>query len=165
MPKKCHICGAPLQGRQRCYCSPACSAEAAKLRQRVQDKKPRPPSPVYTERPCIDCGRVLLMHIKSKRCPECQHAANLRHDRDAKRRQSSGNALKLATVDLCERCGEPYRVTGGKAYKPTHARSLTCSADCRKIYISRQNKAYRAVHAEQIAAARKRRKRNDRGQD
>lgn len=109
----CKICGAELPRRKRSYCSDACKREGLKLCQRVTERKPHPPSALYTERACIDCGTILLMHIKSKRCPQCQTAANLKSDRESKRRQYAGVSRKLGSTDLCQRCGQPYVVKSG----------------------------------------------------
>lgn len=79
----------------------------------MTERKPHPPSALYTERACIDCGTILLMHIKSKRCPQCQTAANLKSDRESKRRQYAGVSRKLGSTDLCQRCGQPYVVKSG----------------------------------------------------
>lgn len=110
---RCKICSVPLPAGRRSYCCDACARESNKLAQRVQQKKPRPLSPVYSVRPCMDCGKLLRMHIKSKRCPECQRAAdranNLRHLRNVR----SGSSRKLGSTDLCARCGQPYVVNSG----------------------------------------------------
>lgn len=76
-------------------------------------KKTRAPSPVYTERACKDCGRILLLHIKSTRCPVCQRAAKLAADRACKQRQRQGLTRRIGSVDLCQSCGQPYTVSGG----------------------------------------------------
>lgn len=73
----------------------------------------RPASPVYTERACQDCGRVVRMHIRSKRCPECQQAAKRASDRAHAQRRRQGLSRLIGSTDLCQRCGQPYTVTGG----------------------------------------------------
>lgn len=108
--KFCRFCGAPLTGRRTAYCNSTCQSKAQAVRRRTG--KPRPASPIYTERACQDCGTVLLLHIKSKRCPSCQRAANQRADAAHYRRKRSGVARQIGSVDLCERCGRPYTVMG-----------------------------------------------------
>lgn len=90
----------------------------------------RPASPVYTERACQDCGKVILLHIRSKRCPECQLAATRSTDREHKRRMRQGLSRQIGSVDLCQRCGQPYTVNGGlQRYCPACAAQAIADND------------------------------------
>lgn len=109
----CKVCGAPLPPSRRVYCSDACAKAEARAARRVKVKKERPQSSVYTERACQDCGKVIMMHIKSKRCPECQREAVRRQDREHARKRNCGQARKIGSVDLCQNCGQPYVVNSG----------------------------------------------------
>lgn len=151
--RRCKICSVPLPAGRRSYCCASCAHVGAKLAQRVQHKKPRPVSPVYSVRPCMDCGKILRMHIKSKRCPECQRAANrannLRHLHNVR----SGSTRRLGSTDLCERCGNPYVVNSGvQRYCPVCAPQATRDND---------RAASRALAAEKLKDASFRAARNE----
>lgn len=153
----CKICGAPLQGKRRSYCSDACARDGANIMQRVKVRKERPKCPVYTERACQDCGVVMLLHIKSKRCPDCQREANLAADRECKRRQYRGQTRKIGSIDLCQNCGNPYTVNGGL--------QRYCKACAEWIYKKHDRETSRQVAAEKLSDAEYRDARNAKRRD
>lgn len=109
---KCIICGEEVPPNRTVYCCDECAAEGA--RRIARDvKKDRPRAVVYTDKVCIDCGITYHGHIKSKRCPVCQREARLAADREYAHRCRIGAVRKLGSVDICERCGKNYTVTGG----------------------------------------------------
>lgn len=74
------------------------------------DKKAK----LYREKACIDCGAVVKMHIKSKRCQECQAEANKRNNQEHMRAKANGHTRLIGSEDYCQRCGKPYTVEGGR---------------------------------------------------
>lgn len=74
------------------------------------DKKAR----LYREKACIDCGLVVRMHIKSKRCSACQADADRRNDREHKQAKARGHTRLIGSMDICQKCGKPYKVEGGR---------------------------------------------------
>lgn len=85
---------------------------------------------VYHDKPCIDCGKNVRMHIKSKRCKECQEAANRRNDAAHKRAKAKGHTRQIGANDLCTVCGKPYIINSGmQKYCPSCAPSATKAAD------------------------------------
>lgn len=111
---RCRICGAILTPPRRSYCSDKCAAEGRKHSKRVKVRKPHPPVLLYYERPCMDCGKIVRMHIKSKRCPDCQCAADNAHNADFRRARAAGHTRQLGSIDRCAICGAEYVVKGGK---------------------------------------------------
>lgn len=111
---KCKICGEVLHPPRRIYCSDTCAKVAANLRKKVTERKQRDVSPMYYSRVCPDCGRTVLMHIKSKRCQDCQREADKIHDREYKRAKSAGHTRKIGDMYPCERCGQMYELASGK---------------------------------------------------
>lgn len=108
-------------------------------------------SSVYRQCACMDCGKIVRMHIKSKRCPDCQRLANQAADRASKRRAYRGEARSLGSTDSCARCGQPYTVTCGRQrYCPDCAQSAWRENDrkaSRDLARERlQDPAYRAEH-------------------
>lgn len=152
----CKVCGAPLQGMRRCYCSAKCASQASLERRRVQIQKPRPLSPVYTERPCMDCGKVVRMHIKSKRCTACQRLANMAADRESKRRQTAGKTRKIGSLDICQRCGKEYTVTAGsQRYCPACAEAAWKENDREKAKAQMRENLKDEAYREQRNAKRR----------
>ena len=69
---------------------------------------------IYNDKPCVDCGRVVRMHIKSKRCKACQAAANRRNNTDQKRAKAMGKTRTLGATDRCVACGKTYIINSGR---------------------------------------------------
>lgn len=85
---------------------------------------------IYHDRPCMDCGKIVRMHIKSKRCKECQAKADRRNNAAHKRAKAKGQTRELGSNDLCVVCGKTYIVYGGQQkYCPACAPSATKAAD------------------------------------
>lgn len=124
---------------------------------RVKVRKERPKSPVYTERACQDCGIVMLLHIKSKRCPDCQRKANLTADRECKRREYRGQTRKIGSIDLCQHCGKPYTVNGGL--------QRYCKSCASWIWKDNDRETSRQVAAEKLSDADYRAARNAKRRD
>lgn len=114
MPTECWICGKPVHPPRRKYCSDACTAEARRRQKRTNaPRHHKAENPVWYDRPCIDCGKVVRMPLKSKRCPSCQYAADQAHTLEYRRRRDAGHSRKLGAMYPCERCGEPYILNSG----------------------------------------------------
>lgn len=112
MSDKCVVCGAPLPHGRRKYCSDDCARVGAnQLAREVTSQRTHPS--VYKMLTCPDCGRTVRVHIKSKRCRECQAEADRRHDMEHKQRKRAGKSRVLGGYDLCERCGQRYIVESG----------------------------------------------------
>lgn len=85
---------------------------------------------IYHDKPCMDCGKIVRMHIKSKRCKACQEAANRRNDAAHRRAKAKGHTRKIGANDLCTVCGRPYIINSGRQkYCPSCAPSATKAAD------------------------------------
>ena len=110
----CCICGKPLNPTRRHYCCDACAAEGHRRGKRVAHPKQRMGGALYYERVCPDCGRVVIMHIKSKRCSACQRAADARHDLEHRQAKAAGHTRHIDAAYPCERCGQLYRLKSGK---------------------------------------------------
>lgn len=111
--KTCVVCGAPLPPRRQRYCSEACSLAFERRRAKDEYKPTGRPS-LYRDKICPDCGVSFVGHIKTKRCKSCQAEADRKHDRECKQRAALGKVRRLGSIDLCEICGKPYTVNGGK---------------------------------------------------
>ena len=111
--KRCAICGKRLPKGRRLYCSDECAREGSKAMDRARGGAKAHPEP-YHWITCPDCGRDVYVHIKSKRCPDCQRIADNRHNQEHRQRAKAGHSRKLGSTDLCERCGKPYVVNAGK---------------------------------------------------
>lgn len=110
--KRCIICGGPLPPRRTKYCSPGCARVGANsLAREVTSQRPHPAP--FHEITCPDCGRVVTVPIKAKRCSTCQADANRRHNLEYKQRQRVGKTRPIGSIDLCARCGKPYTVWSG----------------------------------------------------
>lgn len=153
----CKICGAPLQGKRRSYCSDACARDGANIMHRVKVRKERPKSPVYTERACRDCGVVMLLHIASKRCPDCQREANLAAGRECQRRRRKEQTRKIGSTDLCQNCGNPYTVNSGL--------QRYCKACAGWIWKENDRETSRQVAAEKLSDTEYRDARNAKRRD
>lgn len=85
---------------------------------------------IYHDKPCMDCGKIVRMHIKSKRCKECQEAANRRNDAVHRQAKARGHTRELGANDLCTVCGKPYIINSGmQKYCPSCAPAATKAAD------------------------------------
>lgn len=127
--KRCEICGDPLPKFKRRYCSDACAMEAERRIYRMADKD-KPTRRLYVPRVCMDCGVAYVGHIRTKRCPECQDAANKRARRAHNQRKRAGKARPLGSTDLCEVCGGQYTVMSGlQKFCPTCASEAIRKAD------------------------------------
>lgn len=114
MSTECWICGKPVQPPRKKHCSDACTSEARRRRKLTNPpRRHKADNPVWYDRPCIDCGLVVRMHLKSKRCPACQHAADQAHNAEHLRRRDAGHSRKLGATYPCERCGDPYILNSG----------------------------------------------------
>ena len=112
MDSKCAVCGGPLPPGRRKYCCDGCAQIGAnQLAREVTSKRQRPP--LYRMITCPDCGRTVHVHIKSKRCAECQAAADRQHNTEYRQRRRAGHSRPLGSYDLCERCGQRYIVESG----------------------------------------------------
>lgn len=166
----CRVCGAALPPRHTAYCSTECARAGANHLQRVKERKPRPISPIYRERACMDCGKVMLMHIKSKRCPDCQREATLATGRIYRQRMRRGLTRQIGSVDTCLRCGEPYTVAGGqqkyckdcaaaawrendRAASRASARERLSSLEYRAARNAKRREEYHAKRAERAVSA------------
>ena len=135
----CMVCGAPLSGRKQLYCSAKCRDDAKRERLR-QSYKPAGNPGLYRTKTCPDCGMEFVGHIKSYRCRECQQVANRKADVEAKRRQAAGKTRALGSIDICQRCGAPYTVEGGRQkYCPDCA-----TAADREYHAKRMQEIYEA---------------------
>lgn len=112
--RQCKICGKALQPPRRCYCGDKCAEAARLMRRRVKVRKPRPEPITYYGRVCPDCGQKVQMHIKSKRCPDCQSIADKINDAAHKRAKAAGHTRKIGNMYPCEVCGELYELASGK---------------------------------------------------
>lgn len=113
MKNTCVVCGAPLPKFAKRYCSEKCRKKAELERDRDK-RQGRKPGGIYREFACMDCGKVVYGHIKSKRCEACQKEKD-RKDRAAYiRRKKAGKARQIGSVDICPNCGEKYIVDSGK---------------------------------------------------
>lgn len=112
MDRLCIICGKALPPRRTRYCSPECAREGAnRLAREVTSKRPK--STPWRTIICPDCGREVRVHIKSKRCPECQAEADRRHNLECQQRRRLGKTRPIGSTDICQRCGKPYTVWSG----------------------------------------------------
>lgn len=85
---------------------------------------------IYNEKPCMDCGKIVRMHIKSKRCKECQEEENRRNDAAHRRAKARGHTRELGSNDFCTACGKPYIIKSGmQKYCPSCAPAATKAAD------------------------------------
>lgn len=107
----CVVCGKPLTGRQKRYCSEECRTKAASIRALENYKPVRGRQGLYREQICIDCGKPFYGHIKQKRCRVCREEHTRRLHRESSRRARLGKTRKIGSTDICEMCGKPYIVT------------------------------------------------------
>lgn len=114
MMGQCKVCCKALKPLRRCYCGEQCAEESRLLRRRVKARKKRPDPTTYYERACPDCGHKVMMHIKSKRCPDCQRIADRIHDAEHKRAKAAGHTRKIGSMYPCEVCGDLYELASGK---------------------------------------------------
>lgn len=87
---------------------------------------------VYRDKACVDCGRVVRMHIKSKRCKACQEVADKIHNAEHRRAKTRGHTRAIGATSTCTVCGELYTVNSGmQKYCPACAPAATKAADSR----------------------------------
>lgn len=161
---KCKLCGGDVLPPRRSYCSDACTHEWKKRSKRIDAPRSSPGGKLYIPHNCSDCGQKYIGHIKTKRCPDCQKTANLRASAECKRRKALGNTRKLGSMDLCENCGKPYVVNGGKQryckdcadkavlenirrYKRDWNREYYSNAEMREIKNSKRRKDWKVDRA------------------
>jgi len=111
MVYNCVICGRPVPNGRYKYCSDRCANEAENARQRTASEG-RERLGIYRQRVCQDCGITYVGHIKTKRCPDCQAAANRAASRRYRERKKAGKERAIGSISLCEACGKPYTVDG-----------------------------------------------------
>lgn len=146
--KLCAICGHPLTGRQKRYCSPACRAEATRRRAQAT-YKPSGSLGLYRDKVCPDCGQPYRGHIKTKRCRACQEAANRAADRAHHQAKAHGKARALGSTDHCQRCGQPYTVeSGAQKYCPDCAQAANREYHARRMREISAKPEIRAARAE-----------------
>lgn len=128
----CWVCARPVTPPRRHYCCDSCAAEG-KRRHKKPPAHRRHDTQIYYQRPCQDCGLVVDMHIKSKRCPACQHAADLLHDAEHKRAKAAGHTRHLGDCYPCERCGDLYVLIGSQQRYCKSCASTATRANVRAI--------------------------------
>lgn len=111
--RRCIICGKILPRKRSKYCSAACASEGRRALERARGGSKTHPEP-YRWIKCPDCGREVYVHIKSKRCSDCQRAADNRHNEEHRQRVKAGHGRQLGSMDMCERCGKQYVVNSGR---------------------------------------------------
>lgn len=81
-------------------------------------------------RTCVDCGKEFMGYPKSKRCPECQAAADKRNNAEHWRRARKGKSRAIGQMYKCEICGKEYMLTSGaQKYCPDCKESATRARD------------------------------------
>ena len=95
----CSRCGAsiPDATKDTALC-PECRAQAKR-------------ESVVRPRACRTCGKVFPGGPRAWYCPECRAERKREADR---RQRERGRARKLGSIQICERCGKPYPLTGGR---------------------------------------------------
>lgn len=107
----CAVCGKPLPPRRMKYCSDECrKADENQRRSAMTQGRHGPKRQMLI---CQDCGREALVYPKSIRCPDCQKEADDRALADFRRRKAAGKTRPIGSVDICQRCGQPYTVNAG----------------------------------------------------
>lgn len=122
----CAICGKPLPARRWKYCSDQCSKEAHRTLSRGHERKDRKYPQWITEHTCLDCGKVFVGSIKSKRCPDCQADRDRKNNLACFYRAKAGLTRKLGSTGICVTCGAEYIVNSGRQrYCPACAEAST----------------------------------------
>ena len=112
---------------------------------------------LYRDKPCIDCGKVVRMHIKSKRCKDCQRKADAMHNAEHRRAKVAGRTRLIGSQSVCEACGKKYIVNGGKQrYCPDCAPDAV-SKNIRREACARYARAYSTQEAKDQRSERRRR--------
>lgn len=123
----CSRCGAAISDASKytALC-PGCRAQAKR-------------ESVTRPRTCATCGKVFPGGPRARYCPECR----VERRREADRRQKSqGSVRKLGSLDICQRCGQPYTVTGGRQrYCPE------CAPDAVREAVAPQKRAQATAYA------------------
>lgn len=109
--RRCAVCGAALPRRRYLYCSDECRAAALSARHKAGRRAAELP-PLDRRRTCPDCGRVFEQRGSAVRCAECQRERNAAAKLEHIRRAARGHVRHIGDVDICERCGGRYKVTG-----------------------------------------------------
>ena len=118
----------------------------------TQDKKEK----LYREKACIDCGLVVRMHIRSKRCRACQDAADNRNEQAYRKARAAGNIRPIGSVDLCQKCGMEYTVcSGAQRYCPDCAGDAVAE-NVRALARGRYAKAYATPEAKEARQEKRR---------
>lgn len=95
---KCNNCGSIfLAEKEGVYLCPKCADESRR-------------KSVLRERVCTRCGTTYMGYPASKYCPDCRIEVERERNRKHKR---NGSARKIGSIDLCEKCGKEYIITGG----------------------------------------------------
>lgn len=132
--RRCKQCGALYQvpGGSDSYLCPLCADASRKCG-------------VVRERTCQSCGCSFIGYPRSKYCPDCQKQAKAQAQQRCRARRKAGKARPIGSTDLCERCGQPYVVSGGlQRYCPSCAR-LQVPENIRT-----QKRAYNAAHSDTL---------------
>lgn len=98
---KCRECGTPIP-HPTAY-QTLCDECAKRLKSAI----------ALRPRVCVDCGVTFDGYPKSKRCPACRHERVLRLRAGYRAAERAGKQRKIGETYLCERCGNPYTLTGG----------------------------------------------------
>lgn len=109
--KTCAVCGKPLPPRRFQFCSDECQRAAANQRRNALTPGRHGPKPKTII--CPDCGREVQVYSKSYRCPDCQREADARALAEFRKRKAAGKTRPIGSMDLCQRCGQPYAVESG----------------------------------------------------
>ena len=97
MRRICKYCGQEYDGDPGSSCCPSCAAAQRETTLRT--------------RTCRTCGVTFPGGPRAWYCPDCR--AERRREADRRRRRL-GTARPLDSTDLCEICGKPYTVEGGR---------------------------------------------------
>lgn len=98
MRRICKYCGATFEGDPAALACPEC----------VEARK----GSVMRDRTCRTCGAVFPGGPRAWYCPACRAERRRQHDREHKQRQRAGMVRRIGDTAYCERCGQPYTVTG-----------------------------------------------------
>lgn len=69
---------------------------------------------MYQKRTCQTCGVIFQGGPSACYCPSCRLERQREQDRTFKRLKRKGQYRPIGCTDHCEKCGDEYRVTGGK---------------------------------------------------
>lgn len=123
----CKYCGRHFNGEPDALACPEC----------VETRKRQ----VVRPRTCQTCGVVFMGGLRAWYCPTCRAERKRQQGRASKERARQGKTRAIGSTSHCERCGQPYAVTGS-----LQRYCRACAPEATRQAANALSKAWNAKH-------------------